>query len=94
MRYSIEDTSDGTNAKHDELLLRRGLRREKLAAIQIHQLSQMNITRFDHQKVTTVLYVEHRCARASILLVQYSSRRGSIMASSTIITTRTSIESY
>lgn len=30
---------------------RRGLQRKKLGAVQMHQLSQMNITRFDHQKV-------------------------------------------
>lgn len=31
----------------------RGLHRGKLSNVQIHQLSPMNITRFDHQKVTT-----------------------------------------
>ena len=43
--------------------LRRGLHRAKLSNVKIHQLSQMNITRFDHQKVTTTvtLQVKSKC---------------------------------
>lgn len=40
----------------------RGLDRYKLSKVKIHHLSQMNITRFDHQKVTANAGFRTQCA--------------------------------